>query len=113
AVQRLRNLRLQLEHREYAEPRLDPTVERTQLQVLHHHELPDGAVAHVLHGHVVDGLKGEPMETIRRSRATIALRVGVLAALTLVGAVIAYRHIADASSQGPIPAAKRDREAKD
>jgi len=53
------------------------------------------------------------METIRRSRATIALRVGVLAALTLLGAVVAYRHIADASSQGPIPAAKRDREAKD
>jgi len=47
------------------------------------------------------------------SRAMLALRIGVLAALTLIGAVFAYRHIADASSQGPIPAAKRDREAKD
>ena len=53
------------------------------------------------------------MEKSGTSRATHALRIGVLAVLTLIGAVFAYRHIADASSQGPIPAAKRDRESKD
>ena len=53
------------------------------------------------------------MERSGTSRTTLVLRIGVVAALTVLGAVFAYRHIADASSQGPIPAAKRDREAKD
>jgi len=54
------------------------------------------------------------MERIGRSRASIAL--GALVVLTaIVGATVAYRHIAaDASSEGPMPANKRarlDREA--
>jgi hypothetical protein len=49
------------------------------------------------------------MERIRRSRASIALSGGLLALLAIAGATVAYRHIADASSQGPIPADKRAR----
>jgi len=47
------------------------------------------------------------------SRSTLVLRIAVLGVLTLIGAVFAYRHIADASSEGPIPATKRERESKD
>jgi hypothetical protein len=49
------------------------------------------------------------MKRNRRSRASIAVSGGVLAFLAIVGATLAYRHIADASSQGPIPADKRAR----
>jgi len=48
-----------------------------------------------------------------RSRASIAVRVGVLALLAVIGATVAYRHIADATSQGPIPADKQARLDRD
>jgi hypothetical protein len=47
------------------------------------------------------------METAERSRRIRILRVGLLTVLAITGAVFAYRHMADASSEGPIPAAKR------
>ncbi len=53
------------------------------------------------------------MERKGRSRASIALRVAVPVVLAVLGATVAYRHIADASSQGPIPADKQERADRD
>jgi len=50
------------------------------------------------------------MEDKDRSRRSTAIRIGSVAALMLVAATLAYRHVtADASSQGPLAPGKRER----